>query len=112
MKTRTITMIGGAALLGFAYWSALPTMTADPLTWIRPVLALVGGVFLAPGVFMVGALCLIFGADMETVTDPAFYLGPSVLFWLAAAFLARRRGWLQPVRVSGAVVRFQKVDLV
>lgn len=29
MKTRTITMIGGAALLGFAYWSALPTMTAD-----------------------------------------------------------------------------------
>lgn len=112
MKTRTIMTIGGAALLAFAYWSALPTMTADPLTWIRPALALVGGLFLAPGVFLVGALCLIFGADMETVTDPAFYLGPSVLFWIAAAFLARRRGWLQPVRVGGAVIRLQKIDLI
>lgn len=112
MKIGTIIMIGGAALLAFAYWSALPAMTTDPLTWIRPALALAGGLFLAPGVFMVGALCLIFGTDMETVTDPAFYLGPSVLFWIAAAFLARRRGWLQPVRVGGAVVRFQKVDLV
>lgn len=112
MKTRTITMIAGAALLAFAYWSALPTMTADPLTWIRPALALIGGLFLAPAVFAVGGLCLIFGADMEAVTDPAFYLGPSVLLWLAVAFVARRRGWLQPVRVGGAVIRLQKVDLV
>lgn len=112
MRTRTIVVIAGAALLAFTYWSALPAMTADPLTWIRPALALISGVFLAPGVFLVGAVCLTFGTDMETVTDPAFYLGPSVLFWIAAAFLARRRGWLQPVRVGGAVVRLQKVDLV
>lgn len=112
MKTRTIMMIAGAALIAFAYWSALPIMTADPLTWIRPALALVGGVFLAPGVFLVGALCAIFGADMETVTDPAFYLGPSVLFWIAVAFIVRRRGWLQPVRVGGTVICLQKIDLV
>lgn len=112
MKTRTITMIGGAALLAFAYWSALPTMTADPLTWTRPALALVGGLFLAPGVFLVGALCAVFGADMEAITDPAFYLGPSVLFWIAAAFIAHRRGWLQPMRVGRAIVSLQKVDLV
>lgn len=112
MKTRTIATISGAALLAFAYWTALPTMTADPLTWIRPAFALVGGLFLAPGVFLVGALCAIFGADMEAITDPAFYLGPSVLFWIAAGFLARRRGWLQPMRVGGTLVRLQKIDLV
>ena len=39
-------------------------------------------------------------------------LGPSVLLWVAAAFITRRRGGLQPVRVGGAVVSLQKIDLV
>lgn len=43
---------------------------------------------------MFAALCAILGADMQTITDPAFYIGPSVLFWLAATFVTRRRGWL------------------
>lgn len=113
MQKKTMALIAGAALLVFAYGAALPAMTADPATWIRPALALVAGLFLVPGVFAAGAIYALAGIDVATAEDWSMHVvAISVLFWLAAAFVARKRGWLQPVRLGGAVVGFEKIDLV
>lgn len=72
------------ALIVFAYGAMWGTITHDPLTWARPALAALAGVFLAPGVLIFGGVGLAAGIDMAGAFDPVLIIGLSVTFWIAA----------------------------
>lgn len=93
MKTKSAPgRIALVVLLAFSYGTAFSTMTADPITWVRPALAMVAGLFLLPGAFIVGLPCHLAGIDMAALKDgEMLVVSASVLFWLAAGAVLRLR---------------------